>query len=911
MSRSHTWGGPEAYDDNAYPLPLLKYLLKQMMVQFGTPGACMALYDASIGQMRVQLHLRMRNLQTNAGESGARATRSSGRLNMYRESDFPTSSVLGRVRHTTPPLHSPQALGEIDDVPPLHGDIFAPGTTYPVGQDLIGQTWQNGDVYAMRHEDYLDLFHGDAHNNHHPSRLAIGPTPTSYLSVPIRESTLVDEVHGEKRHAAVLGVVVFYQVKPEAIIGFQARQRNEAIQFAERVALYLQNERLRQAQRRTSVYSQLLQGISTAFPTNVLLSDLVKHVHQFASNVVNISSMLLTLYDRDTERIYDVFAVQNGVSVEGLPDRPIISSLEERPMWWQIIQKEKRRLQFSPADEPQKCNEYEELLAGTWGDQHQAQSFLLLPMKMFTRVIGSLSLASMRADAYHLEEIQVLETMVQIAAVSVENAKLYERARFSAREAKKREEQARKREEMLAAMNSALQSISSVLEVTELLNNFVRSATTLVQAEVGGFFQLSPDRDDITAQAIYSPTRVMLVDDESGLPAVTPPRSKEADNTLIHMIRLPFKGTSLEQRSESEGFFYLDQSELEALTKGSQEGGALFLQTTQAQQWLFVPVAYQRELLGLFAVPAPGEKNSYEPEQVGTLLAICAQAATAIRNAQLFEQREEAYAELERMNKLKDEFLVTASHELRTPLSAVIGYAGLLKKSSARVTPQQILKYATNIAEASQQLADLVTNMTDAANIGPVNKKLDVQIGSVQVLMAAEAATATLRVNIGQTISLDIESGLWVNGDPLYVRQVIMNLLDNAAKYSPREGQIRVSAQAALLSEVVPRMSQDQMDHGKLFAQGDVPVVLVSVRDQGEGILPEDQTRIFEKFVRAPRSLTTTVRGSGLGLYICRQYIESMGGKLWLDASLPGQGSKFSFYLPRADASVSTGEPGR
>ena len=78
------------------------------------------------------------------------------------------------------------------------------------------------------------------------------------------------------------------------------------------------------------------------------------------------------------------------------------------------------------------------------------------------------------------------------------------------------------------------------------------------------------------------------------------------------------------------------------------------------------------------------------------------------------------------------------------------------------------------------------------------------------------------------------------------------------------------------------------------------------VCDEGEGIDPGDQQKIFEKFVRASRSLTTPIRGSGLGLYICRRYIEAMGGRLWLEQSIPGEGSVFSFYLLCTDAAIET-----
>ncbi|HEY6407392.1 MAG TPA: ATP-binding protein, partial [Ktedonobacteraceae bacterium] len=133
----------------------------------------------------------------------------------------------------------------------------------------------------------------------------------------------------------------------------------------------------------------------------------------------------------------------------------------------------------------------------------------------------------------------------------------------------------------------------------------------------------------------------------------------------------------------------------------------------------------------------------------------------------------------------------------------------------------------------------------------------------------------------------------------------ITNLLDNAAKYSPADRRIEVIAGATILSKV--ELPEDQFD---VEVNAHLPVVLVQIYDEGEGIAPEDQQKIFEKFVRATRSLTTPVRGSGLGLFICRRYIEAMGGRLWLQQSMPREGSVFSFYLPRMDAPIEIGKGG-
>ena len=402
--------------------------------------------------------------------------------------------------------------------------------------------------------------------------------------------------------------------------------------------------------------------------------------------------------------------------------------------------------------------------------------------------------------------------------------------------------------------------------------------------------------ENFVSQAVYAKESIPLQDgNEQFLSNLIHNKNEHTD--LIGQIELRYKDSSLEQLV-NEAFFYLEPHMIEDLARQSPDSGAIYLLETNSQRFLMLPVRYQTELIGLLSVHVTQQNQKLRPNEVGMLLALCAQAASAIRNA-------EAYTELERMDKLKDEFLVTASHEFRTPLSAISGYASLLKRQSGRINPQQIMRFATKIAGATQQLSDLVANMTDAAKLGGVDKKLDLQIGLVEIRAAVEMAVSMLSVNIEQKISPYTEPDLWVTGDPLRVRQVISNLLDNAAKYSRPDSSITIVATATTLSQLPLK----QEDPSLLFnSNGDKPVILISVIDEGEGIHPEDQQKIFEKFVRAPRSLTTPIRGSGLGLYICRRYIEAMGGKIWLAKSDPDNGSIFSFYLPRVNSPIGTEE---
>lgn len=880
------WGDPNPTSDESYPLKFLNGLLQDMLKQVSAYGACLALYDDKRNQMVVHLHIRHSgpgdNPDARAVEQSSSQVRPPLRRNTMKLADKQTP---------VPDVSLQTFLLEecFENVEAKGGTVLLPvGNTYTLGQDLIGATWYHSQPYHLNHERYQAL-----RVSSHQSPVQESFTPSWYLTLPLKEPPQAFEDMDRKHpQNSCLGVLVLYQIQPVA--GFQEQQFLLAQQHAERISLYLQNDRLRRLQFDTRDHIKHLQQISTTFPNTLRLSELVDEVSRFVHNTVDVSSMLLTLYDRDTRKLYDIFALNHGKLIEGLTERPIIIEPDARPYWWQIAQKDKRTLLLTLDPAKQVESEvYADLLTGTWGDQQGAETFLLIPMKMFTRVVGSLCITSQRSQAYSPLEILVLETMVQIITVALENAKLYERPRLALKQSKRREES-------LASTVSALQAISTVLDVDELLHKFVQIVANIVQAEMCSFFQLMPDAGELVAQAIFDRTdRWKAYEGVHG-------SDKDDHEELIKMIRLPFNGSLLAELV-NEGFFYLDAPNIEVIAQASGESGAIFLRETDTQRMLVIPVRYQTtDLVGIVAIHMSQADRIFQPEEISILMAISAQAAGAIRNAQLFEQIQEANAELQRMDRVKDEFIMTASHELRTPLSAISGYSSLLKKQgeSGRINPAQTLKYANKIVGSTQQLKDLVENMTQAARLGALDKKLELQLAPSQLLAATEVATSMLNINIDQLITVDIASDLWVSGDTLRLRQVITNLLDNAAKYSPPHGRILISARAANLSH----MPEDQVDYNILTSGVDPEVVVVRVCDEGDGIMPEDTEKIFEKFVRAPRSLTTSVRGTGLGLFICRRFIEAMGGRLWLEVSRPGKGSIFSFYLMRISQPIETRE---
>jgi len=230
---------------------------------------------------------------------------------------------------------------------------------------------------------------------------------------------------------------------------------------------------------------------------------------------------------------------------------------------------------------------------------------------------------------------------------------------------------------------------------------------------------------------------------------------------------------------------------------------------------------------------------------------------------------------LREFDRLKDEFIAIVSHELRTPLTSVYGAAMTLEKQQLDDDRQhQLLEIiSTEAARLSHLLDDILwVSRLDSGSARPY-------ITPVEPLPLTEEVVDAARTHLPGGLSVEIlhDSPLpEVAADPDRLRQVLVNLIENAVKYS-REGRVQVRL-------------------GSHYG-----TVRFSVRDEGPGIPLSQQERIFEKFYRLDPNMTKGVGGTGLGLYICRELVDAMNGDIWVE-SAPGAGSTFSFELPVAQA---------
>lgn len=281
------------------------------------------------------------------------------------------------------------------------------------------------------------------------------------------------------------------------------------------------------------------------------------------------------------------------------------------------------------------------------------------------------------------------------------------------------------------------------------------------------------------------------------------------------------------------------------------------------------PLVVAGRALGVLVLVAEGDGPRFSDEEVQLLELFAGQAAVAIDNARRFEAASRARA-MEELDRLKSEFISAVSHELRTPLTFIRGYSELLANRPA--DGAFVRDAVAEIHGASVRMARLVDDLLDLSRMEA--GRLALRPCRLELAELLRCAVAAARVQDPErAFELRTDPLPSLVGDPDRLRQVVDNLLGNALRYAP-EGPILVRAES----------------------RGDR--VRVEVTDQGPGISPEDQVRVFEPFYRGARSEIQPLRGGGLGLTIVRELIEAHGGEVGLH-STPGQGSTFWFTLPR------------
>lgn len=260
------------------------------------------------------------------------------------------------------------------------------------------------------------------------------------------------------------------------------------------------------------------------------------------------------------------------------------------------------------------------------------------------------------------------------------------------------------------------------------------------------------------------------------------------------------------------------------------------------------------------------------------------------------EELKQAKEDAESANKAKSDFLASMSHELRTPLNAVIGFSEVLKEQYFGPLNQKQDEYVEDILESGKYLLSLINDILDLSKVEAGKMELELSrfkitdlVSNSLVLIREKAKKHSLVLNTNIDSKLeDIE----INADERKIKQVLFNLLSNAAKFTPDRGTILVEAKAAPDHDF---LSEDESIAGR--KAGGI-FVEISVTDTGLGIPQEEQEKIFEPFYQSKGSRQGKTSGTGLGLPLCRKMVELHGGRIWVESRGEGKGSRFAFTIP-------------
>jgi signal transduction histidine kinase/CheY-like chemotaxis protein len=291
---------------------------------------------------------------------------------------------------------------------------------------------------------------------------------------------------------------------------------------------------------------------------------------------------------------------------------------------------------------------------------------------------------------------------------------------------------------------------------------------------------------------------------------------------------------------------------------------------------LCVPLRTGARVVGVLNVESR-QLDAFAERDLQLLTTLSHNLTIIVENIRLLEEVRAANGRLKELDRLKSQFLANMSHELRTPLNAIIGFSELIGDGLAGPTTPEQADYLSNINASGRHLLALINDILDLSKIQAGRMTLERQRLTVTGLVAeVQAIIAPLTARKQQQFNVQIIPNLpQIEVDPLRLKQVLINLLGNASKFTPQGGQVALR---------VTRIESD--------------LLLFSVSDTGRGIPPAAQDTIFEEF-RQVQDAADREEGTGLGLAIARRLIELHGGRIWVESSgQPGLGATFYFTLP-------------
>ena len=471
-----------------------------------------------------------------------------------------------------------------------------------------------------------------------------------------------------------------------------------------------------------------------------------------------------------------------------------------------------------------------------------ARTLIAVPMLKESELIGAIAIFRQEVRPFTDKQIDLVTNFASQAVIAIENVRLLTELRA-------RTDELGQSVEELRALGEVSQAVNSTLDLKTVLDTIVAKATQLSGTETGAIY-VRDTTDEFALRATYGMSEDLIAainDHHVGISEAV----REATDQ-----REPVQVADLRDEPPSP----------------AQE---IMLRAGYRSR-LVVPLIGADEVVGALVVRRrqPGE---FSKSTIDLLQTFAAQSVLAIQNANLFTEVEEKGRQLELASQHKSQFVASMSHELRTPLNAIIGLTEMMVTNAARFGTEKAAEPLRRVHRAGQHLLGLINQVLDLSKIEA--GKLELNPESVNLAPLIDEVVGTARQLAQQNknnLVVEAQEKLGaLTVDPMRLRQILLNLLSNACKFTT-QGEV-----ALRVRKVVD---------GRNWVE-------FAVADTGIGMTAEQQAKLFEEFTQADSSTARRYGGTGLGLAITRKLARMMGGDVTV-ASEPGKGSVFTVRLP-------------
>jgi len=674
------------------------------------------------------------------------------------------------------------------------------------------------------------------------SRLAVQTGRVYYWPDVTRHPEYVPGVTGAHTEADVpiivgekaIGVLI---VEDPRVDAFTAEQLELLQAVASVLAVNIENVRLlEETQRRAeeiAFVSRVVSTIATTLDFRQALQTIVREIVEF----LPVAHGGLTLFEEGKEflTVVDEHGKQPLHSVLG-----VRFPVSENPSTQEVI----RTRQPLFIEDVQNDPRVDEALR----EQFRKRGIVKLaifPILAGEEVIGTLGLDILDPQVrLSPSEIALVQNVLSQVSLSIQRAQLFEQVQAS-REALQRQN------EYLAAVAEIGRLVTSALDLPTIF----RQAVNLVRDRFG-----------------YYHAAIFVVE-ETGFNAVLEEATGEAGAEMKrHKHSLPVGSKSIVGTVTATG----QPLVVNDVSQNPIHRFNPLLPETRAEAAF--PLRVGQRVIGVLDVQST-QVNAFAESDVTALQMLADQIAVAIDNARSYQVVQDAIREMREADRVKSQFLANMSHELRTPLNSIIGFSRVILKGIDGPITELQRQDLTAIYNSGQHLLGLINDILDLSKIEAGKMELAFEEVNLVDIINGVMSTATglvkdKPITLKRSVPQDLPT---VRADATRIRQVLLNLVSNAAKFT-EQGEIEVSASV------------------QMGPQGQAEV-LVSVRDTGPGISEEDQQKLFQPFSQVDASLTRKTGGTGLGLAISAQLIQLHGGRIGVHSKV-GEGSTFYFTVP-------------